>query len=246
MEFMQLTDIEKCQILLGNFYGDGNYQRHKQYKNARYILNKHSSKQNDYVWFLEEIYKGLNMFQFSNYDVVNKGGFLGENLCSYVAAKPPDIDFFESKDFYQNGKKIITENGLLQLSLFGLLLWYLDDGSLCIFKNHKGSKRHARFSTQNYSLEEHEIIQKVFKNKWNLDVKIYGQHHQYTGKFYNYIYFNCTNFKKFFELVQGYFEYLPDSLMYKFDMQYDDIFSPYNFYCESRVHSSEWKRRTCI
>jgi len=228
MIFQKLTDVEKCQILLGNFYGDGNYQRHKVYQKARYILCKHSSKQNDYVKFLEDIYKGLNMFQFSKYNFTNKGGFLGGNLCSYVAAKPPEIDFFESPDFYQNGKKIITESGLSQLSDFGLLLWYLDDGSLCIFKNHKGSKRHARFSTQNYSLTEHQIIQKVFKDKWNLDTKIYGQHHQYTGKFYNYIYFGGLEFKKFFDMMKDYFEYIPDSMKYKFNMKYDDITSPYN------------------
>lgn len=228
MEFLQLTDLEKCQILLGNFYGDGSYLRNKKYKNARYIFNKHSSKQNDYVKFLEEIYKGLNIYQFSKYDIVNKGGFLGQNLCSYVAAKPPDIDFFESTEFYQNGMKVITEAGLSQLSLFGLLLWYLDDGSLSVYKGDKGSKRHARISTQNYSLFEHEIIQKVFKDKWNLNVKIYGQHHQYTGKFYNYIYFGAREFKKFLDLMIGYFEYLPNSLLYKFDMKYDDITSPYN------------------
>ena len=228
MQFQQLTDKEKCQILLGNFYGDGNYQRNKRYKNATYIICKHSSKENDYVKFLEDVYKGLNMFQFSKYNMVNKGGFLGGNLCSYAAAKPPDIDYFQSPDFYQNGKKVITENGLHQLSEFGLLLWYLDDGSLGVFKNHKGSKRHARLSTQCYSIPEHEIIQRVFKNKWNIDVKIYGQHLQYTGKFYNYIYFNCTEFKKFFDLLRDYLEYIPNSMKYKFDMKYDDITSPYN------------------
>ena len=228
MKFLQLTDVEKCQILLGNFYGDGNYQRHKKYKNARYILNRHSSKQNDYVKFLEEIYKGLNIFQFSKYDISNVGGFNPSGLNSYVAAKPPNIDFFESPDFYQNGKKVITEAGLSQLSEFGLLLWYLDDGSLSIFKNHKGSKRHARFSTQNYSLSEHKTIQRVFKNKWDFDVNIYGQRHQYTGNFYNYIYFNCTNFKNFFDLMKDFFEYIPDSMKYKFDMKYDDMTSPYN------------------
>jgi hypothetical protein len=223
-----LSDLEKCQILLGNFYGDGNYQRHKKYKNATYILSKHSNKQNDYVRFLEEIYKIMGIYQFSTYDKINNGGFSNQNYCSYVAAKPPDVDFFETPDFYYNGKKVITENGLNQLSEMGLLLWYLDDGSLGIYKNNKGSKRHARLSTQCYSEDEHKIIQKVFKNKWNLNVKIYGQHHQYTGKFYNYIYFNCTNFKKFFDLVRDFLPHIPHSMKYKFDMKYDDPTSPYN------------------
>jgi len=226
--FNNLTDLEKCQILLGNFYGDGNYQRHKIYQNARYIHNKHSSLQNDYVQFLEYLYIHLNIYQYSKYDVINKGGFLGQNLCSYVAAKPPIIDFFESQDFYQNGKKIITENGLHQLHDFGLLLWYLDDGSLCIYKDDRGSKRHARLSTQCYSLDEHKIIQKVFKDKWNLDVKIYGQTLQVTGKFYNYIYFNATEFKKFFNLMKKYFYLVPEDMKYKFNMQYQDPSSPYN------------------
>lgn len=135
--FKNLLDIEKCQILLGNFYGDGYYQRHKKYKNATYIHNKHSTIQNEYVKFLEDIYKQMNIFQYSKYDVKrsqNDSGF-GKNDYSYVAAKPPIIDFFESLDFRINGKNVITESGLSQLSEFGLLLWYLDDGSFSYQKN---------------------------------------------------------------------------------------------------------------
>jgi len=32
--FKKMTDVEKCQVLLGNFYGDANYQRHPKYANA--------------------------------------------------------------------------------------------------------------------------------------------------------------------------------------------------------------------
>ena len=223
--FKKMTDVEKCQVLLGNFYGDANYQRHPKYANATYIYSKHSNAQREYVEFLEYIYKEMGIYQFSNYDKFNKGGFLGGNLCSYVAAKPPIIDFYQTPDFTNNNnKRIITENGLMQLSLYGLVLWFMDDGSLCIYKSKKGSKRHARLSTQRYSYEEHEIIQKVFKRKWNLDVKIYGQHHkQLNGKFLNYIYFNATNFKKLFVLIEDYIRWwIPFSMMYKFHMQYDD------------------------
>lgn len=227
--FKTLTDHQKCQILLGNFYGDGSYLRNKKYSNARYIFNKHSNNQIEYVQFLEDIYQNMQILQFSKYNIISKNnGFKKNNIYSYVAAKPPVVDFFESIDFYQNGKKVITENGLNKLLDFGLLLWYLDDGSLCIYKNEKGSKRHARLSTQCYSLQEHKIIQSVFLDKWNLKVKIYGQQHQYTGKFYNYIYFNCTEFKKFFEIMKPYLNMLPDSLLYKFDLQYDDPNSPFN------------------
>ncbi len=228
--FSKLKNDEKCQILLGNFYGDGNYQRHKIYRNARYILCKHSNKQRDYVQFLKELYENMGCLQFCTFDKWNKGGFLDGNLCSYVAAKPPNLDFFESSNFYVNNKKIITEIGLSQLHIFGLFLWYLDDGSLCIYKNKKGSKRHARLSTQGWTLDEHYIIQKVFKDKWDLNVKIYGQMLKVTGKYYNYIYFNCTEFKKFFDLLKPYFYLLPDCMKYKFHCDYDDKLSPYNLY----------------
>lgn len=225
----RLTDLQKCQILLGNFYGDGNYQRNKKYKNATYIHNKHSNVQNDYVQFLEYMYLNMGIYQYSKYNVYNSGGFSNGNLSSYVAAKPPIIDFFENSDFIINGKKIITENGLNQLSILGLVLWYLDDGSLSIQKNNNGSKRHARLCTQCYSLEEHQIIQSVFQNKWNINVKIYGQTGNYTGKYYHYIYFGALEFKKFLDLIRPWIQFIPKSMIYKFDMKYEDLLSPYNF-----------------
>lgn len=224
-----LTDLKKCQILLGNFYGDGNYSRNKKYQKARYILSKHSSVENEYVEYLEDLYKQMNIFQFVTYNKINRGGYLGQNLCSYIAAKPPIIDFFESSDFTdENHRKIITQNGLRQLDTFGLLLWYLDDGSLGVYKNKKGSKRHARLSTQCYSYDEHLIIQKVFKDKWNLNTKIYNQRNSKKGTVYNYIYFNCIEFKKFFELMIDDIPYIPDCMVHKFDMQYSDKNSKYN------------------
>lgn len=217
-----LTDLKKCQIILGNYYGDGHYQRKDNYKNASYLLNRHSSKQKEYVQFLEILYKKLGIFQFSKYDAFNKGGYLNGNLVSYVACKPPILDFFESVDFKQNGKKVLTENGLLQLNEFGLLLWYLDDGTLGVYKHPiTGSKRHARLCTHCFDYNEHLIIQSVFKFKWDLNVKIYTQTHSVSKNKYFWIYFNCTEFKKFFDILRPYLKIIPNTIKYKFDMQYD-------------------------
>jgi hypothetical protein len=216
-----LTNLKKCQIILGNYYGDGSYQRNKKYQNASYLINKHSNTQIEYVRFLEILYRKLNIYQFSNYKNYNPSGYLDGNMCSYVACKPPIIDFFESIDFQKNNKKIITENGLLQLHEFGLFLWYLDDGSLGVYKNKQGSKRHARLCTHNFTYDEHLIMQSIFKYRWNINLKIYIQTHTTTQKKYPWLYFNCTEFKKFFDVMRPYLKVIPQEMKYKFDMKYD-------------------------
>lgn len=229
---MNVSNNDKCKLLLGNLYGDGNYQRNPKYENATYILSKHSSKQNEYVYYLERLYKWLGIYQFSKYNCPNCGGFSPNGFNSYVAAKPPIINYFESPDFYDsNRKKIITENGLWKLSTFGLMLWFLDDGSLSVFKNNKGTKRHARISTQSYNYNEHEIIKKVFFDRWKIKTKIYGQTHQFTKKYYNYICMEATQFRKFFDLVRPYLKSIPNSMKYKFNMDYTvRQFYKYNLY----------------
>jgi hypothetical protein len=227
--FSNITNLEKCQILLGNFYGDGNYQRNLKYENATYILNKHSSKQNDYVKWLEYLYQNMNIYKFSSYNKINNGGFLNGNLISYVAAKPPIINYFESSIFLDiNRNKVITYEGLLQLHSFGLLLWFLDDGSLSININNNGSKREARLSTQCYSYEEHKIIKKYFDIIWNIQVRIGGQIHKYTNKYYYRIDIYAKQFKKLFDIIRPYLNLLPLSMKYKFNMKYKDKSSPYN------------------
>lgn len=101
-------------------------------------------------------------------------------------------------------------------------------GHLVIKKTDRDTKRHARLCTNGWSDDEHSIIQKVFQNKWNIDVKIYKQIHSVSKKTYPYTYFNATQFKKFFDLVRPYLSLIPKSMIYKFDMKYEDPTSKYN------------------
>ena len=42
----------------------------------------------------------------------------------------------------------------------------------------------------------------------------------YEDKLYYRLYFNATNFRKFFDIVRPYLKYIPKEFYYKFDMKY--------------------------
>lgn len=86
----------------------------------------------------------------------------------------------------------------------------MDDGCLC---NHKGN-RWGKLCTECFNYEEHILLQKYFKDKWNIDVSI----KQEKGKYY-FLRFNVSALRKLFALIYNYVLCVP-SMIYKIDMNY--------------------------
>lgn len=86
----------------------------------------------------------------------------------------------------------------------------MDDGNLA---NHKGN-RWGKLSTNAFNYEEHLIMQKYFKEKWDIDVDI----KQEKGKYY-FLRFNVTGLQKLFKIIYSYVCMIP-SMIYKIDLNY--------------------------
>ena len=64
-----------------------------------------------------------------------------------------------------------------------------------------------------------KIAQKVFKKRFDMDVKIHKASNR-NGKQTYRLYFSATSFRKFYDIVRPYLKYIPKDMYYKFNMKY--------------------------
>jgi len=106
------------------------------------------------------------------------------------------------KKFYINGKRKITQQFFRHINSYGLAIWFMDDGNLV----REGYKQIC-LNTQAYSFEEHKLLQRMFKKRFDLSPKIHKD------KKYFKLYFgtDADNANRFRTLIKPYihplFEY---------------------------------------
>ena len=105
--------------------------------------------------------------------------------------------------FYSNARKIINKQILNKLDKFGLLIWYLDDGSY-----HKRDKT-AKLYTNCFTLFEQKLMQKWFKNKWGIKCNI-----QRAREAEYVLYFPASETRKLISLLMEFD--IPECMKYKF------------------------------
>lgn len=214
---IDFSEKEVTYSLYGLFLGDGHY-------NNGWIHNKHTNKQRFYCEWLENIFSRYGLKTSSKYDFISHTTF-GDVLYSCVNIKVPKKFYFETQNkcFDDSGKKIISDYVLDNINEFGLLLWFLDDGQWHVSTKGTKTKRFGYLNTHSFSLEENEKIKDMFKNRFNIDLKIHKDNsgfEKYKEATYYRLYFNAENFRKFFDLVRPYLKYIPKEFYYKFDMKY--------------------------
>ena len=215
-----LKDFSEKDItysLYGLFLGDGSY------KNG-WIWNGHTDKQCFYCKWLEDVFKSYGLTVSSKYHYKKHTTF-GDSLYSTVNIKVPKKFYFETlnKCFDDNGRKIVSDYVMNNINTFGLLLWFLDDGQWHVSTKNDSTKRFGYLNTQSFSYEENQKIQRMFNDRFNIKLKIHTDNSgfkQYSNKTYYRLYFNAENFRKFFDLVRPYLQYIPKEFYYKFDMKY--------------------------
>ena len=203
--------------LYGLFLGDGSY-RYGQIRLA------HTEKQEFYVKWLEHIFKSYGLVVKSRYNVLRHTTF-GDYKYGELYINVPKRFYFETQNkcFDDNKHKIISDYVLNNINELGLLFWFLDDGQWHVsFKNNK-AKRFGYLNTQSFTYEENQRIAKMFKDRFDIELKIHKDNsgiEQHKESVYYRLYFNATNFRKFFDVVRPYLQYIPKEFYYKFNMQY--------------------------
>ena len=215
-----LKDFSEKEItysLYGLFLGDGYYD-------GGWIRNKHTNKQKFYCEWLQEVFSNYGLKTSSRFDYIAHTTF-GDIMYSNVNIKVPKKFYFETQNkcFNEDGKKIVSDYVLDNINEFGLLLWFLDDGQWHVSIKGTNTKRFGYLNTQSFSYEENEKIKDMFKNRFNINLRIHKDNsgfENYKKSVYYRLYFNAENFRKFFDLVRPYLEYIPKEFYYKFDMKY--------------------------
>lgn len=196
---------EQQQLVLGSLLGDGYCNRKRQIikfsqceKQKEYLEYKYSFFNSDEVYgiYKREYKEGYIGYSFEFPNIKHKY----DTLYSYIG-----------KYLYSNeGRKKISPSYLKELSPLGLAIWWMDDGSLC---NSKGN-RWGKLCTECFNYEEHILLQKYFKEKWDIDVKITKEKNKYY-----FINFNATALRKLISIIYKYVLEVP-CMVYKIDMDY--------------------------
>jgi hypothetical protein len=114
------------------------------------------------------------------------------------------------------------EGFLSSLNPLGLLLWWLDDGSLTIHQKNNGSiSRFGYLNTQGYGLDGNKIIQQKLYELFLLEVTIHVDSKSGFARQDHYrLYLNAINMRRLIDLVRGFIPWIPREMRYKLNMQY--------------------------
>lgn len=127
------------------------------------------------------------------------------------------------------------------LTSLGLLLWWLDDGSMIVHEKRNGQSvaRFGYLNTQAFDeITNKRLSDKVF-DKFGLDLKVHVDRGSISDRnaVYHRLYFNASALRSLIDIVREHIASVPLSMRYKLNMQYrpnrlksSDLFSrQYNF-----------------
>ena len=204
------------QLVYGTLIGDSTIRRYPGSGNC-YVKSGHGEKQKDYLSYKKSI---LSNFVLQNEITClsqAKSTYGGENYYQFVTITHPLFNEIE-KVFYRTlagtRQKIIRYNILERLSAFGLLVWYLDDGTYVSPAKKHGTRIH--FNTQNFDLASQKTIKQWFWKTYQIDAKIYED--KRCHKFY--ICIGADGTRKLMKLFQKFRKEIPVCMHYKIPASY--------------------------
>lgn len=196
---------EQQQIILGGLLGDAYF--HKKRKIIRF---SHTVKQKEYLEWKYSFFNKENIWGL--YTRHYKAGY--ENIYFEVNNNNSYLEplfIYIKKYLYSNdGRKKISLRYLDSIDALGLAIWWMDDGSLSV---HKGN-RYGKLCTECFNYEEHILLKKYFKEKWDIDVDIRIEKNKYY-----FLRFNVSALKKLIFIIYQYVCQVP-SMIYKIDLNY--------------------------
>lgn len=196
---------EQQQIIFGGLLGDAYFNPKR-----KIIRFSHSIKQEEYLnwkysFFDVENINGIYTRQY-------KEGYRNKYFELTNKNKQIDIlsDYFKKYLYSNDGRKKISLKYLKNIDAFGLAIWWMDDGMLSI---HKGN-RYGKLCTECFNYEEQILLQKYFKDFWNISVDIKSEKNKYY-----FLRFNVGALRKLITIIYPYVCMVP-SMIYKIDLDY--------------------------
>jgi len=182
-------------IIIGSLLGDASIRQRD--KNSCFRVS-HSIKQEDYIKWILNI---LNNFIISEFEYRKRIIANHEVNMINLATRTHSVFNFYRKLFYKNGRKVINNEILNQITPRSLAIWICDDGS------YSKKQGYIILCTNSYSLEEHKLIKEFFNKKFGLNPTIGFR----DGKYY-YLRFKKDDTKKIIETIKP---FIPKCMLYK-------------------------------
>lgn len=186
-----LTD-EQLEIIYGSLLGDMSISKTKNL--ARLSISQGGNHES-YFDFVCSKFEGLlgKVSKEPRFDNRTKKWY--NKFIVRFLAHNRYLDMY--KLIYKNGVKTITQEWLDKLTPRSIAYWFMDDGS-----------RNGDFATNCFTLQEIELCQKWFKDKFNIDTRI----RKVTNK-EQWLLFICVESRQTFDnLIKP---YMHESMLYK-------------------------------
>lgn len=200
MDYDVSSKVEKRGILCGMLLGDAGRARNN-------LAIQHSTKQMEYALFKKCLLERVTGKVVNTRQWVTKEGY------GLIRVEPKLVPLTRVmvRRCYRDGRKVFPPEFLRYLTLQGLAVWFMDDGS----KSFKriGGKIHAVEVTLNtyLSKEENELLIAFFKAKWDVRWGLNKSKGHYRLRM------GTREARRFFALIEP---YVIDSMKYKIDLQF--------------------------
>lgn len=183
---LKLGDIQRS-VLVGTLLGDGHLETQDKGKTYRLKI-EHQLLQKDYTEWLFSYFKEWVRGGIYSKVKLNSKEYVGFTTYSHGAFR------FYAQQFYEGRKKIIPRIIAKLLDPLSLAIWFMDDGSW-------KSNTHKTFiiHTLGFTKPDLELVQKVLKEKWNLETSL----HRQKGKYWR-LYIASKSAKDFEAIIQPY------------------------------------------
>ncbi len=190
-----LLTRKEHEVILGTLMGDASIRKRERNSCLRF---SHSIKQKEYCKIKKEILESFNLSEFREYKRLKKNGIL--HTLDFATKTHSVFNYYRNL-FYSEGKKVITQEILNQLTSRSLAFWICDDGSYC------KSGKYIILCTNSFSFEEHQLIQRFFLKKFGLNPTI-----GFRDNKYHYLRFSKSDTEKLVNIVKP---FIPPFMNYK-------------------------------
>ncbi len=190
-----LISQEEHDLIIGSLLGDASIRQRD--KNSCFRFS-HSIKQREYCEVKKNILKSFNISEFREVKRKIKDRFIH---AIDFSTKTHSIFNYYRNLFYKDNRKIINLDILNQLNPRSLAYWICDDGS---FDNTQG---YIILCTNAYTLDEHNLMKKVFNEKFGLNPTI-----GFRDNKYYYLRFKKQDSEKLIQIIKP---FISNSMIYK-------------------------------
>ena len=200
MDYDVSSKVEKRGILCGMLLGDAGRARNN-------LAIQHSTKQREYALFKKGLLERVTGKAVNTRQWVTKEG----HGLIRVEPKLVPLTRVMVRRCYRDGRKRFPPEFLRYLTLQGLALWFMDDGSKS-FKRVAGKIHAVEVTLNTYlSKEENEVLITFFKDRWGIQWGLNKSKGHYRLRM------GTREARRFFALIEP---YVIDSMKYKIDLQF--------------------------